>query len=337
MLQDTNASQHHLAEPLFSLITLCVLWHFNGAWFQAGGNKNRLFIDDFVVWKELSSLGAWYIIKKIEAPSDAGVQNTMHTFHLSGQCLLHIWTSGRFDLHFVYSIMFQPSLRLRAIWCVWLMSHIFRPTVTLVWTLIQDKRTHSECAFPEWGFFYLVCSVRIDKRNLRTPDYCEVRKTLVLMSTTWLNVDFVNIHWTRLQSVQNFLQSEKCEQGPNRAERQADKTSDVNSAASEDRIQSDSRLLFSALLSPQKRVSSCLDWLWGERPHLLSIITQESVCTPEQVIWISSIQSGGILTLRSSIKKFPPKKYIKPENYWLDVTSWNPTAVLQIRYELWSL
>lgn len=43
--QDTNASQHHLAESLFSLITLCVLWHFNGAWFQAGGNKNRLFID----------------------------------------------------------------------------------------------------------------------------------------------------------------------------------------------------------------------------------------------------------------------------------------------------
>lgn len=80
MLQDTNASQHHLAEPLFSLITLCVLWHFSGAWFQAGGNKNRLFIDDFVVWKELSSLGAWYIIKKIEAPSDAGVLNTMHTF-----------------------------------------------------------------------------------------------------------------------------------------------------------------------------------------------------------------------------------------------------------------
>lgn len=148
--------------------------------------------------------------------------------------------------------MFQPSLRLRAIWCVWLMSHIFRPTVTLVWTLIQDKRTHSECAFPEWGFFCLMCSVRIDKRNLRTPDYCEVRKTLVLMSTTWLNVDFVNIHWTRLQCVQNFLQSEKREQGPNRAERQADKTSDVNSAASEDRIQSDSRLLFSALLSPQK-------------------------------------------------------------------------------------
>lgn len=50
MLQDTNASQHHFTESVFSIITLRVLWHFNGVWFQAGGNRNRFFIVDGVVW-----------------------------------------------------------------------------------------------------------------------------------------------------------------------------------------------------------------------------------------------------------------------------------------------
>ena len=231
------------------------------------------------------------------------VSQTQRTlFHFSGQCLHHIWTSGRLVLHFVYSIMFQPSLRLTAMWCVWLMSHIFRPTVTLVWTLIQDKRTHSECALPEWGFFCLVCAVRINKRNLRTPDYCEVSKTLARMSTTWPNVDFVNIHWMRMQSIQNFLQSEKCEQGPNRAEHQVDKTSDINSAASEDRIQNDSCLLFSTFLKPSEKAVRRMP------PPALNYYSGVSLHTWTGDLNLSNL-SIEILVLRSSIKNFPQKNY----------------------------